>query len=470
MTDTQTLREKRDMEHMLKSPLKLVTNLEAERAVLEALCHDPDKTAWIACSREAVSDLDFATQEPYHRHAYRCIAALHRAGAPVTPATLLAELRRSAAPSQGYDLDHVVKTLFAAAPGQHLADAIRELKRAGAARRAQVECLTLMQGAHVMDVERLSSRLGELSHGVGAGLESDAHSLSSDGGRLSAHWAAIVQQRSDPEGQLKTGVPCFDEMWAGPLVGGRYYMLGGPPKSGKTKLATWMAWQMLSKRQAVIDWFSVEMTFEMTVCSLMGPGWGLTMDQAYSLKPSLADQRLHGGDFEATLALVETVDRCRRELIAMPGELHHRMVGSGVTCEHIVAQIQRRLIEREATGDKRPYIVIVDYLQDVPSGKRGLDERLEISTTSTMLRAACKQHNVPILGIFHTQEASPIKAFGSSKLSKDADVFNVITSSEEEPSERWLQTVLSRHHMPGAPLKLGADLARARFNPDKRTI
>lgn len=469
MTDVQTLRERRDMEHMLKNTVKLVTNLEAERAVLEALCHDPDKSAWIACTREAVSDLDFSTSEPYHRHAYRCIAALHRAGAPVTAATLLAELRRSADPAQGYNLDHVVKLLFEAMPQpEHLPDSIRELKRAGAARRVQVECMTLMQGAHVMDTERLSSRLSSISHGLDVSAQQEVHSLSNDGGRLNAHWARVVKRRSDPEGQLITGYESFDEMWAGGLMDGLYYMLGAPPKAGKTKLATWMAWHYLFMRHAVIDWFSVEMTFEMTVCSLMGPGWGLTMDQSYNLKPSMADQRLHGGDFDASLALMRSVDQYRRELIAMPGELHHRMVGGDVTCEHIVSQIQRRTIERAASGDKRPYLAIVDYIQDIPSGKRGLDERLEISTTSTMLRAACKQYEVPILGIFHTQETNPTKAFGSSKLSKDADVFNIITTSEDDPSERWLQTILSRHHMPGAPLKLGADLARARFNPEKR--
>jgi len=469
VTDTQTMRDQRKAEQMFKAgQIKLVHNPEAEHAVLVALCQDPDRSAWITCTREAVSDMDFGTKQPYHRHAYRCIATLHGAGAPIAPATLLSELRRTADPKQPFNLEELVKLLYAAPPTPHLVENLRELKRAGVARRTQIECMTLIQSAHVMDHESLSSRLNAISQDLDIGSAQEAVSLAADGGRLGAHWRGVLEHHANPKGQLNTGIPSFDRMWAGSLIGGRYYMLGGPPKSGKTKLATWMAWHYYAHRSAVIDWFSVEMTFEMTVCALMGSGWGLTMDQAFNLEPTLADQRRYGGDFQARCALAETVAQRRQELITMPGDFHHRMVGGDVTCEHIVAQIQRRHIEREATGDRRPYLAIVDFLQDVPSGKRGLDERMEISATSTMLRSACKHFKIPILGIFHTQEANPTKAFGSSKLSKDADVFNTIEGQEDSPGERWLKTILSRHHMPTPALRLGADLSCARFNPEQK--
>lgn len=287
--------------------------------------------------------------------------------------------------------------------------------------------------------------------------------------KMNAHYAQKFKARFNPSQQLTTGDDAIDAMWAGGFVEGRHYMLGGPRDAGKTKFAIWTIWQLMKLRHAQVDWFSTEMTAEALTASLMGPGYHLTVNEALELRPSSAEVQMHGDMFSATTALTRKVVETNRQIAQMRGQLHYHRVGGDVTVEHVVAQIERRKIEHSASQDERPYLVVVDCLQNVPLGRYAHSESEEIGHTSLALTAACKHHNIPMLSLVQTQPTNPHRPWGSARMEMDADIFNTIMPTSEHPGGRLLGTALSRHHEPLPPLLLDADLNRAIFKSINRS-
>lgn len=460
------LTEAQQIQRLIDRPVTLINSIHAEQELLRALAQDtsPEHLVYSTAMAGGIQARDFSPTSDWHRPLWQAIEGLIKRERPVTQATLLSYLRQHPTPNP-VDYERLLSELYAQpAQQEHIQANIDEVKQAGIQRYIQIESLTLLHGAQKLDADKLSSRLAQLSEqSVGARQEST--SLTDGVERFRAHLNGRLPRALEGKG-ARLSLPNKDlgEMWAGGFEPGRYYLLGGPPKAGKTKLATHMIWQLMYHCGAVIDWFSTEMTLEMTIASLLGPAADIPFRQAYTLEPSQDDVRAAGADRPRAVAqIAKQISDGMRILTNSGGDLHHRMVGGDVTVRAIEATVKRRLMEMSARGDKRPYMVVVDYVQGLSTGDNLGSERDEIRNVSLALNALAKHRDVPVLGLYHTNRNDPLQAYGSAQLEKDGDVTNVITIREDMPkNHRELVTTYSRHHEPGR-LELDCDLARARF-------
>lgn len=449
-------------------PVKLIEATAAEQELIIALAHDHDNTRGIyaQCVAAGIEDRDFSVLKGEHHAIWMGMKLLQKRGTPITQATLLRELRRSQV-DESVDYEVVLRQLYSQEPRWDLVEtSIEEVRQAGIQRYIQIESLQLLHGASRLDAGMISSRLSKLSEQT---IASASESIDLSGG-IDAYRAHIHHTFSrSMQGQgatLRTPLKRLNRVFAGGFEPGRYILIGGPPKAGKTKLATYIAWHLMRDCAAVVDWFSTEMTLPMMIAALMGPAAKVPFYQAYSAEPTNDDVTYARGQREdAVAALGPVINRGVAAITAAPGTFHYRMVGGDVSVQAIESTIKRRVIEMEARGDKRPYIAFVDYVQGVPSGERLGSERDEIRATSMMLNAIAKRLNVPVVGIYHTGRGSDA-AYGSSQLEKDADITVVIkagTEQDKRPDDwRAVEATFNRHDQ-CRRCELRADLSRAIF-------
>lgn len=460
------LTEAQQIQRLIDKPVKLIDSIHAEQELLRALVQDtsPEHLVYSAAISGGIQDRDFTPTSDWHRPLWLAVEGLIKRNRPVTQATLLSYLRQHPMPNP-VDYERLLGELYAQPAREDLIQThIDEVKQAGLQRYVQVESLTLAHSAQQMTSDRISSRLAKISE-QSATTRHESTSLSDGVELYREHLNGRLPRALEGKGaRLALPLHELNEAWAGGFEPGRYYLLGGPPKAGKTKLATWMIWQLMYRCGAVVDWFSTEMTLEMTIASLLGPAAGLPFRQAFALEPSNDDVREAGGDRpRAVAALAKSISDGMRILTNSGGDLHHRMVGGEVSVRAIESTVKRRLMEMSARGDHRPYMVVVDYVQGLSTGDNLGSERDEIRNVSLALNALAKQKDVPILGLYHTNRNDPLQAYGSAQLEKDGDVTNVITIREDmAKNHRELVTTYSRHHEPGR-IELDCDLARARF-------
>lgn len=466
MSNNQTRDEAQAIKALIERPVQLTDSIAAEQGLLRALAQDThgEHQAFALTIAGGVQDRDFTPTSAWHRQLWVAIKALQQRGVPCNHATLLRELRKTQPADSRIDYDALLSELYAVEADWSSLDAyIEEVREAGIQRYVQIESLTLLHGARRMDAAMLSSRLAALSERT---VSNKSISTSLDEGldELRTHWYERYDDVIHDRGAaLRTPLQGINDAFVD-FEPGMFLLLGGAPKAGKTKLATWMAWHFIHDCGAVVDWFSTEMSRKATFCSLMGPSHGLTLRQALHLKPTEDDMRACRGDRHAAAAMVaKAATDAARDYRTLQGTIHHTMVGGDVSVRTIEATIKRRRIEMSAREDKRPYIAIVDYLQGVPSGDNLGSERDEIRQVSLLLNAVTNQLNVPMLALYHTNRNSPLQAYGSAQMEKDADSSNVIQAVEGQPDDyRELVGTWNRHAQ-SKVVRLRANLAHARF-------
>ncbi len=213
-----------------------------------------------------------------------------------------------------------------------------------------------------------------------------------EGGTVSAGDALIslineIDRKEDRK--ANTGIPLLDKALGG-MMGGRLYVIGARPATGKTALAISAA-------------FNTSAYGEVLFCS-------------YEMQPSEIMGRIM-----ARLSRVNSQDisykTLSREQLEKLGE-HYATAGKlpirfGVNCstpERVRAEAMRM--------QKTLKLIVIDYLQLMSSGRRAESRRVEVGQISRALKQLSIELNVPVLALSQLNRASEDKASKAPTMSE----------------------------------------------------
>ena len=220
-----------------------------------------------------------------------------------------------------------------------------------------------------------------------------------EGGTVSAGDALIslineIDRKEDRK--ANTGIPLLDKALGG-MMGGRLYVIGARPATGKTALAISAA-------------FNTSAYGEVLFCS-------------YEMQPSEIMGRIM-----ARLSRVNSQDisykTLSREQLEKLGE-HYATAGKlpirfGVNCstpERVRAEAMRM--------QKTLKLIVIDYLQLMSSGRRAESRRVEVGQISRSLKQLSIELNVPVLALSQlnrSSEGTASKAPTMSEMRESGDI------------------------------------------------
>ena len=344
-------------------------NLDAERALLGAMLLT---SAAIAEAVEATSVEDF--YRPAHRHVFAAIVALWGAGEAVDTVTVADELQR-------------LGLLDAVGGPSALVEMQANTPVAGNADRyaaivARCADFRLLLGAASEVVEMAYSQPGDVEEALDA-----AEALISRAGRqapasetwrerLTTHAERVeALRRGEETPSQPTGLTDLDLLLAGGLQDGHLVVLGGRPAVGKTSLALRIAANVArAGRPALVA--SLEMSGDEVTTRMV------------SIEGRLPGRALLTGalDDEAHERWAKT----REELEDLPIIIEEDL--SGVL--DIRARARRRAAEPGGLG-----LVVVDYLQLLPSRGRAESRQQEVADASRDLKLLARDLRCPVLAL-----------------------------------------------------------------------
>lgn len=292
-----------------------------------------------------------------------------------------------------------------------------------------------------------------------------------DASQIDAQWEADA--RSMVSGQtgafIPTGMRELDDMIGGGICPGRYYIVGGITKHGKTTLATRIATELAIRKHVAVDWVSVEMghvEVEDRILSAI-TGFDVTaLKRAISIDKSLDRYGREWGML------------CDARDAFMMSKF--RVLQSGAPD---VADIEAMAYARRAElGPDVPYLIVVDYIQNLTTS-RAKDDVAALADISRRLNALSKNTsiNAAVLGVIQfdkeaekawTQRRvaprfSSIK--GTSQIGNDANHLLILhrnfADQKDEHAQSYTQIIqeLSRHGGMGRSVEYKADLPTSHF-------
>jgi replicative DNA helicase len=254
--------------------------------------------------------------------------------------------------------------------------------------------------------------------------------------------------------QLPVGIGDLDYLLGGDLeqgfkggIGqGKIIYVGGPEKVGKTRFATAMVKRMLFDHNAIVDWWSVEMTTKEMLHHFVA---SLTGIPVYCLEHNIPPRGVTRADFEYRR-------REAREWL-MTRDFHFNNPEG--LCDRDILTLTKGMMRKhaEAIASGRPYIVVVDYIQDVQSSSGARDERAQILKACKALKTCAKTYGATVLGIYHSNrgpdaaEPQAHDVYGSAQLGKDVDQLLMLWRPEREhPKFKFHMRVFARRNRGGA--------------------
>ncbi len=294
-----------------------------------------------------------------------------------------------------------------------------------------------------------------------------------------------------------TGFDLLDSTFDGGLRSGELVLVGGTEGSGKTTFALQVVRNAVAAgRHAVV--FSYELTATSLIQRLLGLEAAAAAEASDETMTSAADVR----SFRAVL---ESEDPDRRGLGAALGRLSYgraalTMVEGYSDRLHIVEASRQTSITQiaaavAAVADEagEPPVVLVDYLQKVPSGTDA-DETDRITFVTEMLKELAMELECPVLAITaadrdglgsgHRMRTRDLR--GSSALAYEADVVLILSSKENIVSRehliydlgavkvfrRWTVVSVEKNRFGGGSVEveLQKDFEHGRFVPRARVV
>jgi replicative DNA helicase len=269
----------------------------------------------------------------------------------------------------------------------------------------------------------------------------------------------------------RSGVPGLDEILGGGLSVGRYYVVGGLTKMGKTTLALRIA-VTAARAGVAVTWVSVEMPHADMADRLLSVLSDVDVTAARADWVKYGPQALPAGQLDRILS-------AKAELATLPIE---------VRCEGApdVRDIEAAAhVRRAQLGPHAPHLIVVDYAQNCTAGSSApREEYAQLSEISRRLNVISKnrQLNAAVLAVVqfskqaedayvkqgHAPRFAHIR--GTSQFGNDANhllVHHRPHAHSEDPARRGYTQViqeLSRHGHTGAQLHLELEMATARFH------
>jgi len=406
-------------------------NIEAEQSVLGSLLID----------REAVIKIaPFLQPEDFYREVhgriYAAVLDLHERREPADFVTLCDELERCGQLEAVGGASYLTSLISSVPTSIHVEYYAHIVERTAILRRlieaaGKIAGLAYEESEDVdVVVDRAEQVLFEVSQRrVSKGLTSLKHILADYYDRVEY----LHQHKGEMVG-LPTGFIDLDRLLGG-LQRSDLVIVAGRPGTGKSSLGMSIARQAALKHNAVVAFFSLEMSAEQLVQRLIAGETGIS------------SQRLRIGDIH---------DIEWDKLVKASGTLSEAMIFIDDTASPTPTEIRtkaRRLASEYGLG-----LIIVDYLQLMVGGTRTENRVQEISYISRALKSLARELNVPVLAMSQLSRAvegrqdkrpilSDLRESGS--IEQDADVVLFIYREElyEQNTDRKniADIIVSKH-------------------------
>jgi len=318
--------------------------------------------------------------------------------------------------------------------------------------------------------ELCANLLGQLTAASNSGVTRDSTMTAQQIGGM--WWDEAQAYMRGESGQFwPTKITGLDDMLGGGIAPGRYYVVGGITKHGKTTLAIAIAAQLACYGHVAVDWVSVEMGHVEIMDKFLACLSGVDVTP---FKRKLKQQRSIKGMETDWGKLMEA-----KELFEMSSI---RIMQHGAPdVRDIEAMAHAR---RAELGPDVPYLIVVDYLQNLTTD-RSLDETKALGDISRRLNSLSKSKQIgaAVMAVIQfNKEAenawtskrqaprfSQIK--GTSQVGNDANHLlilhrNYADRGDDPRAQSYTQIVqeLSRHGGAGYTLEFEAQLALSRFS------
>ena len=405
-----------------------MTEPGAEEAVLGAMLLSTRAV------RDAVSVLrpdDFYAED--NRRGFEAITALFAAGKPIDVVSVTHAMRDlGTLPPRG---PLFVRDLAEACPTPASAPHYAELVRGMALKRR---------------IAQAAGRIGEMVSANGRAPDEVAQ-LAQDWMREAVAdestadvigWTEVVEQAStemereaaDPR-TIPTRIPRLDQTLDGGLHGGRLYVLGARPKVGKSALATNIVRRALDAGRTVL-FLSLEMTGPEVLGRLLADRFSIDARNRDVLAARMFDPAVAGWD------------------------LRFMQLGNVLTLTARARQIM-------------PDLVIVDYVQLLPTVMKHERRDLEIATYTRALKLLAIEMHRPVLVLSQVNRGpegrtdrrprmSDLRESGT--LEADPDVVMILHRDVDRESREAELAVLGNRHGPGGMIPLVFDAVHTRFS------
>ena len=379
-----------------------VEPLEAEAAVLGALLND--ERAWERLADLAAADFTHAP----HRLIFGALQALERRGSPVDLVTASEQLRREAEFEQHPQLlehvRHLAEENFTSERIEHYVRIVLDSSVQRRLRAAAMNIVALVNSPEGRGAEQILNEaerlILEVSDKDKKGRE-DFRALYEEAGAVLLRAEERYEwHREHPGRYAVTGVPTgfgyFDEKTSG-LQRGELVILAGSPSSGKTSLAMNVAFHVAGGgtagyEDAVVAVFSMEMSSRQLAERMLAMVAGINQKKL-----------LHGRFEDAEWRQLERALNQLRE----PRIFVHEV---SAATPSFVRRAARRLKAQHGRLD----LVIIDYLQLMPSEGQTENRNTELAAITRALKSIAGELDAPVLCL------SQLNRLGSKREAGDA--------------------------------------------------
>lgn len=272
------------------------------------------------------------------------------------------------------------------------------------------------------------------------------------GGRLQSVLALIEETDDKLRRGLTAGAhvwptrfPALDRALSGGFRSGELVLLGGPQGQGKTTLAMQFLRNAVASGNAAVA-FSYEheahTLFERLIALEAAEHQGLEAARVQDIRTAFEEAGTSGASLGSRLGTLEGGAEALTALTAYGDRLHlHESSGSSTD----VAEIRRVIVEvHEATG--KPPLVLVDYLQKVPTPGRPVTEDERATLVVEQLKDLALELNIPVIAVVAAEKASLASGHrmrihdlrGSSSLAYEADVVLIINDKYDIVAKQHL--------------------------------
>jgi len=334
-----------------------------------------------ARAAEKVLELQSDDFEGVDREVFSAMKSLQAAGKPIT----LVTLNEVAAKHIDYIIEISTMTVTTAFIDHHIT-AIKERAKRRRIRAAATE----LYNAASDNLKSLEEITAEFSNRIDGLAEVE-------GGTVSAQDAVIAlvnELDTKDEKKSLTGVPLLDQSLGG-MSGGRLYVIGARPATGKTALAISAAVSTAPYGQVLFC------SYEMQPSEIMG-----------RILARLS--RVNSQD----ISYKTLTDAQRAKLVQHYGQAGSLPIRFGVNCS------TPERVRAEALRIKDLRLVVIDYLQLMTSGKRAESRRVEVGQISRALKQLSIELNVPVLALSQLNRNSEgsAKAPTMSEMRESGDI------------------------------------------------
>ncbi len=274
--------------------------------------------------------------------------------------------------------DYLVEISTAAVTTALVDEYIRGIKEASKRRRIRAAATELYNAA-CDGSKSLDEITAEFAHRVDAIADIEGGTVSA----WDAVFALIEEIDRKDEKKAYVGIPLLDQSLGG-MSGGRLYVVGARPATGKTALAISAAYNTCVNGSVLFC------SYEMQPSEIMGrilARLSKVNSQAISYKTLTDKQMQKLGEYYTTAGRLP--------------------IQFGVNC-HTPGKVRAEALRMQKGGDLR--LIVIDYLQLMSSGRRAESRRVEVGQISRGLKQLSIELNVPVLALSQLNRASEERA------------------------------------------------------------